>query len=108
MALGADAVVITGDLVSRVDHGEPDMIVQALSRLRAPHGVHAVLGNHDWNENGPAAIASPCRAGVNVLCNEHLTWRRGDSSLYLAGLIMFAAARNHFGQTPHGIPPTPP
>ena len=58
LALNADAVVITGDLVSRVTDGEPDMLVQTLSRLHAPHGVHAVLGNHDWWVNGPLVIES--------------------------------------------------
>ncbi|MGH3004980.1 MAG: metallophosphoesterase [Gaiellaceae bacterium] len=40
-----DLVAITGDLVSR-RRGAP-ALRQALARLDAPHGVFAVLGNHD-------------------------------------------------------------
>ena len=104
LALGADAVVITGDLVSRVDQGEPDMIVQSLSRLRAPQGVYAVLGNHDWNEDGPVVIESLRRAGVTVLCNEHLAWQRGGSSLYLAGIDDVCRGKNDLPRTLRGIP----
>ena len=53
MALDADTIVITGDIVSRVSQGEPDMIVATLSRLHAREGVYAILGNHDWWEDGP-------------------------------------------------------
>jgi predicted MPP superfamily phosphohydrolase len=104
LALNADAVVITGDLVSRVTEGEPDMLVQTLSRLRAPHGVHAVLGNHDWWVNGPLVIESLRRAGVNVLVNEHLTWRRGGQTLYLAGVDDVWCGMNDLQHALAGIP----
>lgn len=51
-ALGADIIVLLGDFVG--SHGltwnpVPQMIwARALADLRAPLGVHAVLGNHDW------------------------------------------------------------
>jgi predicted MPP superfamily phosphohydrolase len=104
LALCADAIVITGDLVSRVDHGEPDMVVQTLSRLQAPEGVYAVLGNHDWNENGPVVIQSLRRAGITVLGNEHLTWHRGGASLYLAGIDDVCRGKHDLGKSLRGIP----
>jgi predicted MPP superfamily phosphohydrolase len=100
----ADAIVITGDLVSRVTQGEPDMIVQTLSRLHAPHGVYAVLGNHDWNENGPVVIDALRHAGVNVLCNEHLTWQRDGQTIHLAGVDDVCCGKYDLDQTLHGIP----
>jgi predicted MPP superfamily phosphohydrolase len=42
---GVDLVAITGDLVSR--RRGAAALRQALARLEAPHGVFAVLGNHD-------------------------------------------------------------
>ncbi len=104
LALNADAVVITGDLVSRITDGEPDMLVQTLSRLRAPQGVHAVLGNHDWWVNGSLVIESLRRAGVNVLVNEHLTWRRGGQALYLAGVDDVWCGMNDLQHAFAGIP----
>ena len=43
-----DLVAITGDLVSR-RRGE-GMLRRALARLRARHGIYAILGNHDVAE----------------------------------------------------------
>lgn len=105
LGLNPDAVVITGDLISRVDHGEPDMIVQTLSRLQAPDGVHAILGNHDWWVNGSLVAASLRRAGVSVLSNQHITWQRGGQSLYLAGVDDVWCGKNDFTETMSGIPP---
>jgi len=85
-ALNADAIVLTGDIVSRLTHGEPDMIVQALSQLRAREGVFAVLGNHDWWEGGLAVGDALRRAGVMLLSNRHHSIRRGKQTLYLAGV----------------------
>jgi hypothetical protein len=51
-----DLVVILGDFViSGVPGGtfvEPEAIAKVLKNLRAPQGVVAVLGNHDWWYNG--------------------------------------------------------
>lgn len=85
-SLNADLIVITGDIVSRVSEGEPDMIVQTLSRLRAPEGVHAILGNHDWWVGAGAVREALRRAGVNVLSNQHVVLHRDGQSLVLAGL----------------------
>jgi len=103
--LGADAVVITGDLVSRVTGGEPDMIVATLSRLQAPQGVYAVLGNHDWSANGYLVTQALRRAGITVLENENVSWRRDGQSLYLAGIGDFIFAKNDIERSLAGIPP---
>src|ERR1051325_5444703 len=81
LAFDADAIVITGDIVSRLDHGEPDMIVQALSRLHARHGVYAILGNHDWWSGASTVIDALRRAGVTVLTNQHHPLQRDGQSL---------------------------
>lgn len=57
-AQDADAILLVGDydhatpfITSRVP---PDEWARALGALRAPLGVHAVLGNHDWDNDGVA------------------------------------------------------
>jgi predicted MPP superfamily phosphohydrolase len=103
-ALAPDVVVITGDLVSRVDRGEPDMIVQTLSRLCARDGVYAVLGNHDWWVDAPLVADALRRAGVTVLQNEHVTLGRGGRPLSLAGVDDVWRRRDDLPAALAGIP----
>ncbi len=51
-ALGADAIVCTGDYVQeRESTGEINAVWPELARLDAPLGVYSVLGNHDhWSD----------------------------------------------------------
>lgn len=104
MSLRADAIVVTGDLVTHVGHGEPDMIVQALSHLSAPEGVFAILGNHDWWWGGTLVAESLQWAGVIVLQNEHVGWQRGGQSLYLSGLGDVCVGRHDLSEALAGLP----
>lgn len=69
-----DLVVILGDLVIRGVIGgefvEPEPIAGNLRDLRAPLGVFAVLGNHDWWYDGPRVMRALAGAGVTVLENQ--------------------------------------
>lgn len=70
----ADLVVLLGDYVDpTVAFGAPvapEDVAAALGRLRAPLGVVAVLGNHDWVHSG-AGMARALRAeGLTVLEND--------------------------------------
>ena len=97
--LGADLIVLLGDYTTghrwttaqvHSKHWAP-----ALGGLRAPLGVHAILGNHDWWEDrtaqrhghgptfGHRALAD---AGVNVLENDALRISHGEGAFWLAGL----------------------
>lgn len=78
-----DLVLLAGDMVVGHDATGADAratgLTGPLSRLRAPLGVIAVLGNHDhWT--APAAIRTAlAKAGVLVLAND--TVRRGPIAL---------------------------
>lgn len=78
-ALGADLVVLTGDYVSY----SPYYIAgaaEALGRLRAPLGVFAVLGNHDFWNNADEVTRALEREGIAVLRNAHTRFEhRGDA-----------------------------
>jgi len=69
-----DLILHLGDfLVSGVLLGtfvEPEHIADVLTGLEAPLGVYAVLGNHDWWEDGPGMEAALEAAGIEVLENE--------------------------------------
>jgi uncharacterized protein len=83
--LGPDLVVLTGDYISHSrDYISP--CARALGRLRAPHGVFAVLGNHDHWTDGAMMRAALADQGIHVLCNESERIERGSSHIRLAGV----------------------
>lgn len=83
--LEPDIIALTGDYVSHErDYAAP--CAEMLGRLRARHGVFAVLGNHDhWTD--AALIADLFRAeGIRVLINEGLRFESNGASFWLAGV----------------------
>jgi predicted MPP superfamily phosphohydrolase len=83
--LGADLFALTGDFI---DHGErwAPGCARALSRLRAPYGSVAVLGNHDYYKKAaPAMREGLARAGITELYNTGATIERAGETLHLAG-----------------------
>jgi predicted MPP superfamily phosphohydrolase len=81
-----DLVLLLGDYVDpTVRFGStvaPGAVAERLAKLRAPRGVVAVLGNHDWHNDGPGVRAALRAAGIPVLENEAV--RAGD--LWVAGV----------------------
>lgn len=53
-----DLIVLGGDYVTWGDRGYVEPVAEALAPLTAPHGVLAVLGNHDDDHDMPAALAA--------------------------------------------------
>jgi predicted MPP superfamily phosphohydrolase len=53
-----DLVVLGGDYVTWGDRRYVDGSAELLAPLHAPHGVFAILGNHDDDRDMPAALAS--------------------------------------------------
>ncbi len=83
--LRPDLIALTGDFISH----SRDYITgcaRALGRLRAPHGVFAVLGNHDHWTDGEMMHRALTDHGIRVLTNENVPVFRGDDSIRLAGI----------------------
>lgn len=99
--LKADAILMLGDFVSGggierfatpVPHRD---WANALSALRAPFGVHAVLGNHDWWEDytvqvrgrGPTPAGKALEAaGIRVHENNAVRFSKNGKGFWIAGL----------------------
>jgi uncharacterized protein len=85
-AIAPDVVLLTGDFVTRTT-GYVESCVGQLSRLRAPLGKYAVLGNHDyWCEGGnggPYITDALEEAHIGVLTNRNVVLSNG---LRLVGL----------------------
>ncbi|MEP7341882.1 MAG: metallophosphoesterase [Acidobacteriota bacterium] len=84
-SLHADMVVLTGDYVS-YSREYIAGCARALGQLRAPHGVFAVLGNHDHWMDGAGVAAALTAQGIRVLDNESLQIERAASRIRLVGI----------------------
>jgi predicted MPP superfamily phosphohydrolase len=80
-----DAIVITGDFVTVVDH-ETLHALTALRHLHAPDGVFAILGNHDHWSGARHVRDVIKRCGIVELNNRIHTLRRQESTLHLVGM----------------------
>jgi predicted MPP superfamily phosphohydrolase len=91
-----DLIVLTGDFIHRgfryVEH-----VAATLSRLAAPQGVYAVLGNHDFSVRNAlgfrryrhlyrAVTQALTARGIRVLHNEAVQLTRGAGCLHLVGV----------------------
>ena len=82
-----DAILLPGDFIAGRDSGFPaadEEIAQVLGGLKAPLGVYAVLGNHDWRQGGPAFMAALRRQGITVLDNDATPLR--GTALWVVGV----------------------
>ena len=110
--LHPDLVVITGDVLDRHLSSLPDA-VNGLKGLRAPLGVFAVLGNHDFYAD-PYSRSSQFRGGIHIaeglqsagiqtLRNQVVHLGSGRDRLALMGLDWLTASpgdRNFFRYRP--------
>ena len=82
-AQSPDVVVIAGDVMndSTAAYDNTNMH-EHLSKLRAPLGVYATLGNHDYSGNQVAIAKAVERAGIQVIDNKSV-WL--DDSVLLIG-----------------------
>jgi uncharacterized protein len=85
-----DVVVLLGDYVIHGVAGgrfvEPEITAEVLGGLRAPGGVVAVLGNHDWWYDGVRVRRALEARGIVVLENAAHPVLRGGNTFWLAGL----------------------
>jgi predicted MPP superfamily phosphohydrolase len=99
--LGADAILLLGDYVVGHRLGKMSKPVSvgtwatSLGRLKAPLGVHAVLGNHDWWDEiavqerraGPTRAGRALEAaGIPVYENKAVRLLKDGKPFWLAGL----------------------
>lgn len=100
-AMGADIILLLGDYaggrqIHRLGNRIPPAAwAKELARLKAPLGVHAVLGNHDWwddraaqdRQAGPTvAHGALAGAGIPLLENNAVRIAHNGGAFWLAGL----------------------
>lgn len=81
-----DLIALTGDFVDY--HSEAlKPILEQCTALSAPHGVYAVLGNHDiWALSHDALHAAFAQTNIQLLVNQAVSTQVGSSQLQVVGL----------------------
>ena len=96
-SLSPNMIAFTGDIVNRIS-SELEPFVGTLSQLKAPDGVYAILGNHDYGDyyNWPSDAQK--QANLENLCNlqKQMGWkmlnnaydivRRNNDSIAIIGV----------------------
>ncbi len=107
--LNPDLVVLLGDYVApnswHSRRVEPEITAGVLKDLRAPLGVYAVLGNHDWWYNGAKVRRAFEQNGIPVLEDEVIEIRWRDKSFWLAGLADLWTRPQQIDETIAKAPP---
>ncbi len=87
-----DLIVLGGDYVTWGDRTYVGPAAEALSGLAAPHGVFAIIGNHDDDHDMPAALE---RQGIQVLKDARTTLTIRGEPVNLAGIRFWTKRTDH-------------
>ena len=102
-----DMFVLTGDYTTTYRrYIEP--CAEALSALRAPEGVWAILGNHDHYTDPELTTRALQRQHIAVLNNAHTTLQRGSDAIQLSGIDDWSWAANDWARAFSGLRPNTP
>ena len=89
-ALGSDLIVVLGDYFATHDfiteHVPHAAWAGELARLKAPFGVHAIFGNHDWWFDIAGTRAALAAVRIPVLENSAVLLGPAGRRFWLAGL----------------------
>jgi predicted MPP superfamily phosphohydrolase len=89
-AAGADLIVVTGDFIDGSVAMRRDDIAP-LAALRAPDGVYAIPGNHEYFFDYRAWMRHLSDMGFRMLPNAHAVIERGTGQLVIAGVTDLSA-----------------
>lgn len=88
-----EMIVLLGDFVTGGPLGrrerefvDPERIAEELKRMRAPLGVFAVLGNHDWWFDGERVEHALTAANITVLENRPVRVPRAGGAFWVGGI----------------------
>jgi predicted MPP superfamily phosphohydrolase len=103
-----DLVALLGDYIDpEVALGEtiaPEPVAERLGELAAPLGAFAVLGNHDWLNDGERVRHALRACGIEVLENDAVSLDLAGQVLWLVGLAD-AGHRSPDLSAPFGLVP---
>jgi predicted MPP superfamily phosphohydrolase len=86
----------------------PEVAAGELSKLSAPAGVFAVLGNHDWWLDAPRVERALETAGISVLEDEAQALEIDGCEFWLVGVSDFWEGPHDIGRALRGVPESSP
>jgi len=109
--LRPDLIALAGDFVSVPWFGDAaagaaaaEPCAQLLRKMQAPHGLWAVMGNHDVFSD-PDRVTSALRAvGIQVLSNQSLPIERDEWRFWLSGVDDVMGGAADLDATLHNVP----
>jgi predicted MPP superfamily phosphohydrolase len=105
--LEPDLIAVTGDLIASGSTYVP-VVAASLGNLRAPDGVFACMGNHDYFTDGDVLAPALERAGLTLLRNRGLEVRRRGAAIWVAGVDDTWTRRHDLDRALAGRPPEAP
>jgi uncharacterized protein len=94
-----DLIVLGGDYVSFTDRAYMGPVAEMLGLLDAPHGIFAIIGNHDDGRHMPAALA---RQGIETLADARTHVEIRGERLHLAGLEFWTRSLDRIASVVRG------
>ncbi|MDR3204211.1 MAG: metallophosphoesterase [Deltaproteobacteria bacterium] len=90
-----ELILLPGDLVDgSVEARAPD--VEPLASLKAPYGVYACMGNHEYISEALRWLPVFKRLGIDMLYNSHVVLSLRGTSLILAGVTDVTAQSRRY------------
>jgi len=84
-ALKTDTIMLPGDFVtSRIEEVYP--FAEAFALLKAPHGIYACLGNHDYYAGADSVSKEVMDCGITLLRDQSATIKKGSAAITVAGV----------------------
>jgi uncharacterized protein len=109
--LRPDLIVLAGDFVSLPWFGDPvaaasaaEPCAQLLRQMQAPHGLWAVMGNHDAFTDPDRVTGALRAAGIHVLSNQSFPIERDGARFWLSGVDDVLAKKADLDATLHHVP----
>jgi predicted MPP superfamily phosphohydrolase len=109
--LRPDLIVLTGDFVSMPLIGNDskaafaaEPCAKVLRQMTAPHGLWAVMGNHDFNTDQEYVTRALEAEGIHVLRNRSVAIERDGARFWLAGVNDVLSRAADLARTLSGVP----
>ncbi|MEI8135292.1 MAG: metallophosphoesterase [bacterium] len=84
-SLHSDVILLPGDFVTGHKNELPP-VLEALSELKAPMGIFATTGNHEYYVDADLVSNGITDIGIRMMRNENFTLDRNGEKLYLLGV----------------------